>query len=389
MQQVAPISEKHRLPWIDAARGIAIFGIFIVNIGAFSAPYFLYGGENEAWTRPIDNGTLAIIDMFFQASFYTLFSLLFGFGVQIMKERLAEKERNVYRLLFRRFLLLAVFGIVHAFMLWHGDILFTYGIIGIILLLLLPLHTRTLIRIAAVILGGNVLIISMLYYSAREYLHFSNTYMINDAIVNYRSNDLRNILAQNYTDWQFANGSISFLLIILIVLPLFLFGVSLARKGWLHNPIKYGRILRKWWFISFVGFIAFKIIPYLFGNPLWFSYIQDNVGGSFSALFYIISVTLFANTPIGRKMLKPFIYVGRMSLSNYIFQSLFGFFFFYGIGFGFYHAISPLPLAAVAIVVFAAQAFFSKWWLSRFYYGPLEWVWRTFTYMKKQPFIRR
>src|SRR5690606_6945813 len=196
--------------------------------------------------------------MFFQASFYTQFSLLFGFGVQIMKERLAEKERNVYRLLFRRFLLLAVFGIIHAFMLWHGDILLTYGIIGIILLLLLPLHTRTLIRIAAVILGGNVLIISMLYYSAREYLHFSNTYMINDAIVNYRSNDLRNILAQNYTDWQFANGSISFLLIILIVLPLFLFGVSLARKGWLHNPIKYGRILRKWWFISFVGFIAFK-----------------------------------------------------------------------------------------------------------------------------------
>src|SRR5699024_11562920 len=85
MNTAEPLQKSERMMWIDAARGFAILGIFVVNIGAFSAPYFLYGGEKDAWSQAIDQFTHVMIDIFFQASFYTLFSLLFGFGLQDRK----------------------------------------------------------------------------------------------------------------------------------------------------------------------------------------------------------------------------------------------------------------------------------------------------------------
>ncbi len=124
--QAAPIKEASRLQWVDAARGFAIFGIFMVNIGAFSAPYFLYGGAEDTWTQTIDRYTMEIIDIFFQASFYTLFSLLFGFGFQMLKERLVEKNIDVGPFLFRRLFILICFGVIHAFFIWNGDILLHY-----------------------------------------------------------------------------------------------------------------------------------------------------------------------------------------------------------------------------------------------------------------------
>lgn len=91
-----PYQVNKRLEWIDAARGFAILGIFMVNIGSFSAPYFLYGGAEDAWTAGIDQFSLAFIDIFFQASFYTLFSILFGFGIQIQKDSLDKKKISPY-----------------------------------------------------------------------------------------------------------------------------------------------------------------------------------------------------------------------------------------------------------------------------------------------------
>lgn len=83
MNEIKPVQEKNRYIWIDAARGIAIFGIFIVNIGTFSSPYFLYGDAYKIWTSKLDQFILNGIDIFFQASFYTLFSILFGFGLEM------------------------------------------------------------------------------------------------------------------------------------------------------------------------------------------------------------------------------------------------------------------------------------------------------------------
>jgi len=385
-QQATPIDEKNRMVWIDAARGFAIFGIFIVNIGAFSAPFFMYGGENEYWQSPVDQMTLAVIDIFFQASFYTLFSILFGFGIQMMQERLKQKNLHPVSVLLRRLTLLIGFGLIHAFLIWHGDILLSYGLIGLLLLLFLRKKNKTLLVWAFVLLGGTVGLISLSLFMMRDFLHIVFEPAIDQAFENYLSSNLLVIWSQNYQDWVMSNGISGLILLATTLLPLFLIGMYIARKRWLHEPAKYKSLLVKCWIITLILFIGLKMAPYVFGNPPWFSYIQDNVGGTASALFYIISVTLLSQKEIGMKLLEPFAFVGRMALTNYISQSIISFILFYGIGFGLYGQIRPLTGVLVVIFVFILQILFSRWWMNRYLYGPLEWVWRSFTYGKKQPF---
>ncbi|WP_085992763.1 DUF418 domain-containing protein [Oceanobacillus senegalensis] len=382
---VSPIQEGKRLEWIDAARGFAIFGIFIVNIGAFGAPYFLYGGQMEIWMSDISQWTLEIIDIFFQASFYTLFSILFGFGIQMMKERTFVKGIPVYPFLVRRLTILFAMGAIHAFLIWHGDILLTYGFVGIILLLFLKLEARTKLIVGFILLSGNVVFITFLSYLSRNYLSIGNEARIDQAFSNYQSNSLSIIWMQNYQDWMYSNTPLTIFFLTLVLLPLFLFGMFLAEKRWLHEPNKHKSILWKLWTISFVLFIGLKLGPYLLGNPRWFSFAQDNVGGTFSALFYIISITLIAGNKKGQKIIKPFTYVGRMALSNYIFQSIICFILFYGIGFGLYGKVSPLLGVLMVFIIYTCQILISKWWVSRFRFGPLEWIWRSLTYWYRQP----
>ncbi|MDO6449279.1 DUF418 domain-containing protein [Oceanobacillus sp. FSL W7-1304] len=381
----APTKEKNRLAAIDAARGFAIFGIFIVNIGAFSAPYFIYGGATAVWNSTADRYTQALIDMFFQASFYTLFSLLFGFGIQLLKDRLVERNIRVSRFLAKRLTILVGFGVIHAFAIWHGDILLSYGLIGLLLLLFLKASNTSLLAWGAALLGGSVGLLSLALYGTRSALGGSNQLAITQAITSYQSESLITIWEQNYNDWMNSNGGIGFFFLIMVLLPLFLFGMYIARKRWLHEPEKHKTILRKLWLVSLIGFIGLKIGPYLVGNPLWISYLQDNVGGTFSAIFYIISITFIAQRKIGQKIIQPFAAVGRMALTNYLMQSIICFILFYGIGFGLYGSIRPLAGVGMVLVVFIGQIFLSNWWLRRFRFGPFEWLWRSLTYGKRQP----
>lgn len=381
----APTKEKNRLVAIDAARGFAIFGIFIVNIGAFSAPYFIYGGATAAWNSTVDRYTQALIDMFFQASFYTLFSLLFGFGIQLLKDRLVERNIHVSRFLAKRLTILVGFGLIHAFAIWHGDILLSYGLIGLLLLLFLKASNRSLLAWGAVLLGGSVGLLSLALYGTRNALGGSNQLAITQAIENYRSENLITIWSQNYHDWMHANGGIGFFFLIMVLLPLFLFGMYIARKRWLHEPEKHKATLWKLWVVSLIGFIGLKIGPYLVGNPLWLSYIQDNIGGTFSAIFYIVSIMFMAQRKIGRRIIQPFAAVGRMALTNYFMQSVICFILFYGIGFGLYGSVRPIVGVGMVLVIFIGQIFLSNWWLRRFRFGPFEWLWRSLTYGKRQP----
>ncbi|GGB39638.1 DUF418 domain-containing protein [Virgibacillus dakarensis] len=383
--QAAPIKEASRLQWVDAARGFAIFGIFMVNIGAFSAPYFLYGGAEDTWTQTIDRYTMEIIDIFFQASFYTLFSLLFGFGFQMLKERLVEKNIDVGPFLFRRLFILICFGVIHAFFIWNGDILLSYGIIGLFLPAFINRSNKTMVIWAVLILGGSTYVYSRFLYAFRDYLDYYDVAAIYLAIEHYSSSNLLVILGQNSKDWFYANGIFSYFMLATTLLPLFLFGMFIARKRWLHQPDKNKSLLVTAWVISLVIFLVLKMGPYAYGNPTWFSYIQDNIGGTASALFYVLSIVLLTQTKTGMKLMKPLTYVGRMSLSNYITQSIICFILFYGVGFGLYGSIRPSVSVVIVVIVFVGQIFVSRWWFSHFLFGPLEWIWRSLTYWQRQP----
>ncbi len=379
-----PVKEKDRIVWIDIVRGFAILGIFIVNIGAFSAPYFMYGGAEDAWNEPIDQFVQIVIDVFFQGSFYTLFSILFGFSWQLMKDRLDIKGINYSAFLFRRQLILVGFGIIHAFLLWHGDILLSYGLVGLLLLLFIEVKDRTLIVWVVLLLGGSVSLLTIGFYQVRNLIEGTNETAISQAMENYSSNQLFVILGQNLEDWSIANSGTSFIFLIITLLPLFLIGMYLARKRWLHEPGKHQQLLWRILLVTFPLFILLKLGPYSIDNPLWLSYLQDNLGGTASALFYLVFLTLLSQYSRGLILIEPFKYVGRMALSNYILQSIFCFILFYGIGFGLYGSIKPSIAIFIVIGFYSLQVIGSKWWLSRFRFGPLEWVWRSLSYKKKQ-----
>ncbi|WP_227994814.1 DUF418 domain-containing protein [Oceanobacillus sp. CFH 90083] len=383
-----PYQGSKRLEWIDVARGFAILGIFMVNIGAFSSPYFLYGGAEEAWTSTIDQFSLIFIDIFFQASFYTLFSILFGFGIQIQKDSLDKKDISPYGFFGRRLGVLIVFGVIHAFAVWSGDILFTYGTMGFLLLLFLYSGDKVLAGWAIGLLGFSTLALTSLQYVARDFIDVSYTSEIEQALQSYRSSDFSVILTQNYQDWQLSNGILGFLLFPFIFLPLFLFGMYLARKRWFHDPFTYRAVLKKMWVISLVVFVLFKIGPYTFGNPLWFALVQDNIGGTASAVFYLTSMTLLWQKRSFRKILHILTPIGKMALTNYLLQSIICFWLFYGVGLGLYGEIRPILQIGLVILIFCLQITGSMIWLHNFQFGPVEWLWRSVTYKKIQPMKR-
>lgn len=389
MEKQHPIHESERLPWIDAARGFALFGILMVNVPAFHAPFFLYGGEEIYWPGSIDRAVGTVIDIFFQASFYTLFSLLFGFGMQMMKERLETRGHPWRKILFRRLIVLILFGILHSFLLWHGDILLSYGIIGLFLFFFYSRNVKTLLTWFYFLLLIPAVLMTVLSFNYKEELeYYINHERIQMAMENYRS-DLTAVLHQNYLDWIYANGGLNYLFLALLLLPMFLIGAVFMRNKWLHDPVKYDRWLKKLWLLSLIGFVLFKGGPYLFEERAWLNFLQDDLGGMASSIFYLLTITLLYQKGIFKKWLKIFEYTGRLSLTNYIMQSIICFTLFYGPGFGLYGSVSPLESAGIVFMIYSFQVMFSRWWLSRFYYGPLEWIWRALTYHQLQAMKRK
>ncbi|MDC3417237.1 DUF418 domain-containing protein [Aquibacillus salsiterrae] len=382
MQKInGPLSDTNdRLAWIDAARGFAILGIFMVNVPAFNAPFFLYGGEKEYFSSSIDYMTQSFIDIFFQASFYTLFSFLFGFGIQMLIDRLSTRTAKINTFIFRRLFVLLCFGLIHAFLLWHGDILLSYGLIGMFLFLFFKRTNRTLTLWAFSLLLIPAGLYTYLLYQFRDQLDVVDNQAISQAFANYGQGTYIEVLQQNYQDWANTNTVFGYFFLICTLLPLFLLGMVFARKRWLHDVEVNKTVLKRLWIITLVLFIVGKAGPYLVGNPTWLSFPQDIIGGTASAIFYIISLTLLYQKRNLQRYLVPFTYVGRMSLSNYILQSVISFWLFYSVGLGLYGKVSPFGSVIIVLVIYCFQILASKWWMKRYKFGPLEWLWRVLMY---------
>ncbi|WP_051255135.1 DUF418 domain-containing protein [Pontibacillus marinus] len=394
VNSIQPLKDTNRLPWIDAARGIAIFGIFMVNMPAFNAPYFMYGGEQKYWPSETSNMIQTIIDIFFQASFYTLFSFLFGFGLYMMKERLQEKGYHYRPVLLRRLIVLIAFGAIHAFFIWHGDILFSYGTLGLFLFLFFGRSPKAVLSWAIGLLTLSVVI---LYLRISPYIGmgvlggYVNEPAIAQAKQAYGEGSLMEIWEQNLNDWLYSNGSLmSWIFLAGSLIPMFLFGLYFAKKKWLHDPDQFGKPLTVTWGITLALFVVFKAGPHFFEIPEWFKIVtQDSIGGSASALFYMTSVVLlYKKRSTFTTLLKPFTFVGRLSLSNYLLQSIICFFMFYSVGLGFYGEVSPLATLILVLVIYSLQVIASRLWIRSFRYGPFEWLWRSLTYMSLQPMRR-
>lgn len=394
-----PVRSGERYILLDALRGLALFGICLANFQEFSLYSFLK--EDAAAGMPtagIDRIVRYLQYVLIDGKFYTLFSLLFGIGFSIIISNAARKQVNGFPIFYRRMAVLLLIGFVHLMFIWSGDILMLYALLGLILPLFRNMSDKGLLTTAAFFLLLPVVIDGVIgltginpsapvvrvqqYYCARYGITDDNfAYWLRDAD-NYP--DVFRFLIQGafVRMQEFIDGNRAFK-----VLGLFLLGFYIGRNRLYARLDENKKLLKR---ITAGGFII--------GLPLSLLYAWSGMNGhpwgmAGHTLLYTVSVfpmglayaTGFSlcylhnkNHRVFRLLAAP----GRMALTNYIGQSIWGIIIFYGIGFGLGADTGLVYALLIATGVYIIEIAFSHLWLHFCQFGPLEWIWRMLTYGK-------
>jgi uncharacterized protein len=376
-----PISEKERINSIDAMRGFAILGIFLTNMLAFHSP-MLYVNPYIWWSSTTDQTIYSYIDFFVQASFYPLFAILFGFGLMIMRERSLARGIAFTPIALRRLTILLLIGCIHAFLIWHGDILINYAIFGLIALLFFwmsgkaLLFTGILTYLVPNILFGLVLFLVTLDTPTNDYYHHDEAI---SSVESYQHGTFFEITAQRFYDWSQVNSIENSILLFFTIFPFLLIGAGIAKLNLIRNKMKNKKPLMAMLLIFLIIGSLLKILPFAVRN-LFSEYIQDIFGGPLLAVSYALLIMLIMEKYSTR--LSLFQAVGKLALTNYLFQSIVATLIFYNYGLGLYSKISVGTGTLLAITIFLVQAYISTIWVRNYQFGPVEWIWRSFSYWK-------
>lgn len=358
--------------------------IFLVNIPSLSR---LTLGSNHSlpedtlWSNELHN----FIQFFFANSARPLFAFMFGISMVLIYEKAKQKNNNPHFMLFRRMIMLFIIGCIHFFYIWHGDILLMYSLDGLILLLFISMSIWPLFlfSLLSILLFNEVNVISINIDNAPFKLGSGLAMLITlsfghlfwfGSMQNYDGNS---VVAGVSYQLTFAIPHLFFFLI-----------------GMLSYKIGIFNLLPKYKLVSWIMAICLLLLGYygkytLVQNNVqpWILSIQNLIHFSV-ALGIAFVIILMGSTKSLSVVLKPFTAVGRMAFTNYIMQSLVFVIIFIKSGEGFFRnrgLIDSMPfsiLLPLSILFFALQMFFSWLWLSRFHYGPFEWVWRWGTYLK-------
>jgi uncharacterized protein len=379
------IAENERIVSVDVMRGFAILGIYLVNMMAFHSP-FLYIDPIKWWDHATDQTAYATIDILAQASFYPLFSMLFGYGLVILRERAIVKGVNFHLIAVRRLGMLLLIGMIHAFLIWEGDILILYAVFGFLSLFFLHLSGKKLLLSGILLyLIPNLLLfllyIVMFIYMPQQGFDISNPAAAEASIQAYQNGTFSEITKQRIHDWSSTNNIGSFPIFLVSIFPLLLIGAGVAKLGWIENPKIHQEKLKKILLFTIPIGLILKLMPYLMGRNYANDYLQDFFGGVLMAITYACLISLLMNKFPGGKLLLFLAPIGKLSMSNYLFQSLVSTWIFYNYGLGFYGEISLTAGVVLALGIFSIQVLLSHFWVKRFYYGPVEWLWRSATYL--------
>ena len=386
------ITDKNRIHVIDLLRGISIIGILLVNMLDFHSP-FLYL-EYDYWENKADLYTYAFIDIFAQGNFYPLFAFLFGFGAFILMSRAEQRGISFSALFSRRMGFLLILGMIHAFLIWHGDILITYAVCGFLLLLVYKLTGKTLLRLSVwlytIPYGFLGMLFLLLQFASPAASELKTDYSkINETIDIYSNGSFMEIFSLRITEWAAVNGFPNMIFLFLSVFPCILAGMAFAKLGWLERPLLHQKKLLIMFLISLPAGLLLKMYPYLFGQNYAGEFFQDYFGGPLLTLAIITGVTLlYEKSAMLRKIALPFVRLGRMSLTNYLMHSIIGTIIFYSYGLGLYGDVGAFTGSIVAILILSFQLLFTTYWLRYFRMGPIEYVWRIVTYWDKLSFKR-
>ncbi len=398
--RVHPTQQEERIITLDVIRGFALLGILLVNMQFFVAPkLFLILSGGTLFEGAISNTADWFITIFATGKFFTTFSFLFGLGFFLFMERVSAKGLSVGRLYSRRLSFLLILGLIHIFIFWSGDILLNYAIAGFLLLLFRKSSIEKIRKWAIGIFSVVVFLTGFFTFlsSLMENVLGENFAPMNDwaslveqSVIVFQNGNFSEILAFRLTE-EIPLILPNFIITIPMVLFIFLIGLYVGKKGVLMNISGHLEWIRKVWKKSFIygavlTFVYVILKAELFIVPFYLHEasleVLSLISGLIVSFFYISSITLLCQQRQWKVRLKFLAPVGQMALTNYLLQTVICLMLFYGYGLGLYGKVAPGVGILVTLVIFTAQVFLSKFWMARFKYGPLEHVWRAFTYKR-------
>ena len=373
-----------RIESIDVIRGVALFGVIIVNLMAeFRVSIFQQFLGTTSAQGTFDRVVERAVSLGFESKAFCLFALLFGIGLAIQFDRLSRLGSPLYWQ-FRRLAVLLALGLLHLLLIWNGDILVEYALAGLLALPLLLMRSRGLlvatVSLLAIHAAAPVLLHSSLWPSASTLRH--HVALANQVYSGGSFAEIR----------RFSVQELPLLLPLHIfvfprTLALFLLGVLLWRTGVLKRPHEFRHRMIAAAAIGIAGgaaLIAVDAQGFLAKLGAARVFLMA-FAPLLLALGYGAALMALMQLSAARCFLLMFAPVGRMAFTNYLLQSVIFGFIFFGYGFGQFGRMGAAMAFVIGVAVYVAQLLLSKWWLREHCYGPLEWLWRTLMYGVAQP----
>ncbi len=426
-EALAPIRNDERIQALDVVRGFALLGIFLMNVEFFSRPLEDISADGiDPAMHGIHWLADALVYFFVQSKFWTLFSTLFGMGFAVMIDRAHRAGRSFLPAYLRRTLALLAIGCMHALLIWSGDILVSYAFGALVILLARqlrhglfriagerdphPMSAGALATCGAALYGGVLLLVlvSGSLTSLTAGLPRDPAKVAEEISVHADKQASRAIAVHAYSVGTYQEAvrqrkrdtvdQIDGLPLFLpLLLGAFLIGAALIRSGWFADPARYAEWFRRGRNFGLpVGFALMTLSTALgtappngrFGLGEAIQIVTYLLAGLVLALAYGATLVTLLNGRCGRGLGAWLAPAGRMALSNYLMQSLIGTLLFYGYGLGLWGKVGRAWQVLLVLSIYSLQLGLSRWWLARFNYGPMEWLWRAFTYWQL-PAMRR
>jgi uncharacterized protein len=427
---VAPVRADERISGLDAVRGFALLGILLLNICAFGLPAAAYVNPAPAGGATGPNLVLwAFITVLADGKMRAIFSLTFGASVYLLVDRLSRKGAGAEAadIHYRRMLWLMLFGMIHAYLIWWGDILYYYASLGLILYPLRKLSPRALLIMAGVmIVGLTALPLGYQHHLREERSEYAQIQADLNAgktlteeqqetkkdweevvknftpsaddlkketaahrggylgLLQYRAKE---VFHDHSSPMYFPFPWFDILNMMLIGIVMMKTGVLLAQRStkfyvWMAL-ISFGiGIPANCWSVWLCIRDKFALESLIFSNATYEL-------GRFTAFGYIALLMLAIRSGDLRRAIATLASVGQMAFTNYILTSLICTTILEGYGFGLFGKLQRYELYAIVPFVWLIILVISPIWLRHFRFGPLEWVWRSLTYWKRQPFRLR
>lgn len=382
--------EKHnRIIIVDALRGVALMFIMLLH-SVEHFDFFLLPENPVFFSADTDKAILETLKFLFGGKAYAIFALLFGFSFYIQIKKLKEKGKFAEVHFMWRLLILLYIGFFHS-LLYRGDILQIYATLGFLLVLFNRFPTKALLVATALLLMQIPIVIQTIQSFVipdYEYVKTFGSGLGKLAKETYAYGSFSELIEFNLWDgratnlaWTYYNGRY------LQLLALFIIGLILGRVSFFENYRQYKKQLKVLLGVSIVGVIALSFVDIKL-QEMDLTKAQSKLCGiivkSYNDIMmtfaYISAILLMSENRIIKNALTALSNVGKMSLSNYLVQAVVGVTFFYGFGLGMYNYLGATISLMYGVLFFALQLFVSKWWLTRFNYGPVEWLWRSLTF---------